>query len=163
MELNVAADIGRWTGAPGASTSLRRRLCRFALTWGVLLLAGCCGFDREWKRAAAQVPGTNELAGRWEGLWMSNHNGHNGRLRCLINDRNEARFHAKYRKIFSFGYTVPLDVQRSNDLFLFVGEADLGKLAGGVYHYAGTVTGTNFHSTYRRKYDHGYFRMNRVK
>lgn len=128
----------------------------------MLLIATGCSFNRDWKRAASQPHSANALAGRWEGFWMSNHNRHTGRLRCIINERHEARFRAKYWKVFSFGYTVPLTVQRSNEVFHLAGEADLGKLAGGVYRYAGTVSGTNFHSTYRSKYDHGYFKMARV-
>ena len=128
----------------------------------ILLTGCCCGFNREWKRAAVQPVDTNSLAGRWEGLWMSDRNGHNGKLRCLINTNGEARFHARYWKVLTFGYTLPLQVQRSNDVFRFVGEADLGKLAGGVYRCDGTASGTNFHSAYRSKYDHGYFKMGRV-
>ena len=73
-----------------------------------------------------------------------------------------ARFHAKFWKILSYGYTVPLQVHSSNRVFRFEGEANLGKLAGGVYHYAGTVAGTNWQSTYHSRYDHGTFRMNRI-
>lgn len=73
----------------------------------------------------------------------------------------DARYHAKYKKIFSFGYTVPLQVEKAAGVYNFKGEADLGKLAGGVYQYEGTASATNFTSTYRSKYDHGYFRMQR--
>ena len=134
--------------------------------FAAIMLAGCSSFHRDWKRAGLEPQGTNQVAGRWEGFWMSDHNGHNGKLRCLITQTGEhtynARYHAKYRKILGFGYTVPLKVQRSNEVYHFAGEADLGKLAGGVYRYNGTMAGTNFHSTYRSRYDYGYFRMNRV-
>jgi len=43
----------------------------------------------------------------------------------------------------------------------FQGDENLGWLAGGVYHYEGRVSPTNFHSTYRSKYDHGTFEMGR--
>jgi len=109
---------------------------------------------------------TNDVAGRWEGSWISEKNAHSGRLRCLITPAGDgvydARFHAKYWRILSFGYTAPLTVQRSNNIARFTGEADLGQLAGGVYKYAGAVTGTNFHSTYECAIDRGYFRMTRV-
>ena len=62
---------------------------------------------------------------------------------------------------FSFGYSVPLQVRRTNDTYQFLGEANLGWLAGGLYHYEGSATGTNFFSTYRCKYDHGTFQMGR--
>ena len=109
-----------------------------------------------------------DLAGRWEGTWRSDRNGHNDQLRAVIetgsNGVYSTRFHAKY-KIgifrFSFGYAVPLQVEGTNDTYRFQGESDLGWLAGGVYRYEGTATGTNFSSTYRSKYDHGKFEMRR--
>jgi len=131
-----------------------------------LLVAGCSSFNRDWKRAAVGPQMTNDVAGRWEGSWMSAKNGHNGRLRCLITPASEnvynARFRARFWKIFSFGYTAPLTVYRSNAVAHFTGEADLGKLAGGIYKYAGVIAGTNYYSTYESKYDYGHFRMGRV-
>jgi len=130
-----------------------------------LSLVGCSSFNRDWKRATLGPPPTDGLAGRWEGFWMSERNGHNGKLRCLITQSNsgpyQARFRAKYWKILAFGYTVPLTVERSNDTFRFEGEANLGRLGGGLYSYSGAVCGTNFHSTYRSKYDFGHFQMQR--
>ena len=132
----------------------------------LVLVAGCSSFNRDWKRAAIAPQMTNDVAGRWEGSWTSEKKGHHGGLRCLITPACDgvynARFRAKFWKIFSFGYTAPLTVQHSNAVTRFTGQADLGKLAGGVYNYAGAVTGTNFHSTYESAYDHGHFRMTRA-
>jgi hypothetical protein len=129
------------------------------------LLAGCSSFNREWKTALNQPIPTHGLAGPWEGHWISDSNGHNDRLRCVITeqspDKYTAKFHANYKKIFHFGYTVPLEVRQNGDNSEFSGEANLGKLAGGVYTYAGHATGTNFFSTYNSKYDHGKFEMSR--
>src|SRR5258708_4913571 len=106
----------------------------------VLATTGCSTFDRDWKTAAAMPAPVNDLAGRWQGTWVSEVNGHADKLRCLVSRLSEtnytARFHAKYQKIFSFGYTVNLAVKDSGGNFQFQGEANLGKLAGGVYHYA---------------------------
>ncbi len=129
------------------------------------LAAGCSTFNRDWQRAAAEPISTRDMEGPWQGTWMSDVNGHNDRLRCLISKKADqtyqARFHAKYRKVLSFGYTVVFDVQKTNDLFKFRSEADLGWLAGGRYYYEGQATLTNFFSTYRSKYDHGTFKMTR--
>ena len=73
----------------------------------------------------------------------------------------QARFHAKYRKILGFGYTVPLKVRTVAGVFNFQGEADLGWYAGGLYFYSGHVRGTNFSSTYRSEKDRGTFQMTR--
>lgn len=137
------------------------------LLLGVLALgAGCSRFHRDWRQAARTPAPVSGLDGRWEGVWISDVNGHNGRLRCLIAPErdgvHQARFHAKYRRILSFSYTVPLVARETNGTFHFEGEADLGRLAGGVYRYSGHADGTNFFSTYSSKHDHGVFRMVRL-
>ena len=133
----------------------------------LVLAAGCCGFDREWKRAGVEPKVAEGLAGRWQGAWVSEKNGHHGKLRCLVtpgtNNVYQARFHAKYWKIFSFGYEVPLEAQCGSGTCRFEGQADLGALAGGVYRYKGEVAGTNWQSSYTSRYDRGSFRMDRVR
>ena len=39
--------------------------------------------------------------------------------------------------------------------------ADLGKMAGAVYHYEGNPNSSDFESTYHSDYDHGTFNMTR--
>jgi len=74
----------------------------------------------------------------------------------------EARFKATYWKIFRVGYDVALLVERKPDgSFRLSGENDLGWWGGGVYHYEGDVSSTNFAATYRSRYDHGTFQMQR--
>src|SRR6185503_18132094 len=117
---------------------LSRGLITLALSW---LGCGCSTFNRDWNSMAAHTNPTNDIAGRWEGTWLSEVNGHTDKLRCLMarqaDGSYQARFHAKYRKIFSFAYTVPLQVEPAAGLFKFQGEADLGWYAGGLYHYYG--------------------------
>ena len=94
----------------------------WSLVWlsAVLAGAGCSSFNRDWKKAAENATRPTGLAGRWEGSWNSEVNGHNGRLRALITESSpgmySARFHAKYQKILSFGYTVPLKVKQTGNL-----------------------------------------------
>jgi hypothetical protein len=158
-----------WRSLPNWIYQRRRRLLvSFAGLAVALLGAGCSSFDRAWRNAGQNPPATNAITGRWDGVWRSEVNGHTDRLRCLVtwqtNDTYSARFHAKYKKglfRFSFGYAVPLQVERQGNSFRFQGEADLGWLAGGVYRYEGAATVTNFFSTYRSQYDHGVFQMAR--
>jgi len=135
------------------------------LLGAILLLTGCSGFRGDWKRAAAIPVPEGSIEGRWEGSWVSDENGHHGRLRCLLTidetGTYQARFHAKYKRILSFGYDVPLQVIHDGSVFRFTGEADLGKLAGGIYTYEGNASPTNFFSTYKCRYDHGTFQMTR--
>ena len=148
-----------------------RRMSRLVPTLGLvvvgLLLNGCSTFNRDWKAAAVTAAPEDDVQGRWLGTWLSEGNGHSGRLRCLLTrdatGRYQARFHAKYKKILGFGYTVPLTVETTNPAFRFRGEADLGWYAGGLYHYEGQASLTNFFSTYRCPADHGTFQMRRPR
>lgn len=131
----------------------------------IIFGTGCSSFERDWKRAVIEPAATGSLEGPWAGTWQSDVNGHQGILRCLVtrqtNGLYAARFHAKYRKVLTYSYTVPLTVQRQAGQFVFEGEENLGWLAGGRYDYRGHAGGTNFFSTYRCEYDHGTFRMTR--
>jgi hypothetical protein len=143
---------------------------RFLLAPALLfLLAGCSSFQGDWNKTLAAKTATTGLIGPWEGTWRSEVNGHNNVLQCIVSRSEEgvysARFHAKYKTplqvTVSFGYTVPLSVQLTNDLWHFSGSANLGWMAGGVYTYEGSASATNFTSTYNSKYDHGVFQMRR--
>jgi|KBSSwiStaDraftv2_1062776.scaffolds.fasta_scaffold336691_2 hypothetical protein len=139
-------------------------------TSGLLLFTGgCSSFNRAWKTAETERVESHSLAGRWEGTWRSTHNGHHDTLRGLFtlptNAVCEARFHARYSKwgmSLSFSYSVPLQLDGTNGSYRFQGQADLGWYAGGVYRYEGTVSGTNFFSTYESQYDKGEFHLQRA-
>lgn len=136
------------------------------LTGGLLCLAaGCSTFNHAWRKAEHQPTSPHSIEGRWEGRWLSDANGHKGRLRCLMSRQPDgdyaARFRASYLGFLRFGYTVRLKVETRDGVWHFRGEENLGKLAGGVYEYAGQASATNFHSTYRSRYDHGTFEMHR--
>jgi len=137
-----------------------------AAALALLCLTGCSTFNRDWKRAAKTPAPAGDLAGRWEGRWLSDANGHSGELRCLLTRVDEtncrARFRATYKRVLHFSYTVPLQVQPHFDGWEFSGQENLGKLAGGVYYYEGRANLTNFVSTYRCQYDHGTFELQRV-
>jgi len=131
-----------------------------------ILTTGCSSFQRGWKVATAASPPASDISGPWEGTWLSDVNGHHGRLRCLVTRLDgrhyRARYKATYRRILRFGYTVDMEIERtSGDRFQFRGKADLGWWGGGVYHYDGYATPTNFFSTYTSKFDHGKFQMKR--
>lgn len=128
-------------------------------------VSGCSSFQKDWRAAGKLQAPTDDINGRWTGIWKSDSNGHTDKLRCIISKNDEqhytARFHAKYKKILSFSYTVPLIATNQSGRREFKGHADLGKLAGGLYAYAGFATPTNFFSRYDSKYDHGQFEMSR--
>ena len=131
----------------------------------LLFLASGCTFNHDWKQATRQSSPAAGLEGPWEGSWKSDVDGHSGRLRSLIRKKTdalyEARFHANYRKILTFNYTVLLTTERTHGAFQFHGAANLGWYAGGVYKYEGHADATNFFSTYSSKYDRGTFELRR--
>jgi hypothetical protein len=126
--------------------------------------AGCSTFERDWRAA---FPATG-IEGRWEGRWSSDVTGHSGRLQGLVTRRAEggyeARFHAHYKILLplTFNSTVPLSVEPRGGVWKIQGDANLGWLFG-QYHYDGTVSPTNFFSTYSCSYDRGTFQMVRPK
>ena len=134
--------------------------------FAALIAIGCSSFNREWKKTAGQP--IQGIEGRWIGRWHSDHNQHNGVLRCLINKKEgnlyETRFHAKYKLsilTISYPYNMVMTINSSGDTYNFKGEANLGRLAGGVYRYDDIGTTNNLAINYRSPKDHGTFRLQR--
>jgi hypothetical protein len=138
--------------------------CCAVATVVALLLAGCStAFKREWKQAKAVTAPQQGILGRWEGTWHSEANGHHGDLRCVVTklweDEYRFAYHATFWKVFSANYAITQKVRRVGDGFTMTGDADLGKLYGGVFTYEGRATSINFFSAYRTASDHGVFEM----
>lgn len=137
-----------------------------ALTGLLVLMAGCSTFEADWRHAVLQAPAkSGSPEGVWQGTWLSHKNGHTGELRCIVTqkspDQFEYRFKATYWKLFRYSYIANLSTTCQEDRCLFKGEEDLGFLAGGIYHYDGGITATNFNATYSCKFDNGVFQMTR--
>lgn len=135
---------------------------------GSLALPGCSSFERDWELAASAAGGNAQgLEGRWQGTWKSTTTGHGGGLRALITRESDGlyatRYHATYGKALTFEYTVLMAAALEGASWKFIGNADLGPLAGGIYDYAGTVTGDTFQSTYKAAGDQGTFEMARAR
>jgi hypothetical protein len=131
----------------------------------LVLLCGCSSFNKEWKAAIKAPIPHNSIEGPWTGEWRSEKNGHHGALRCVVSKASDttyrAHYHAVYWKILRYSYVATLNGEKRNGAVHLRGEADLGKLAGGVYKYDGAATAAEFQSTYSSKYDHGKFEMRR--
>lgn len=140
------------------------------LLFACAALCGCSTFNYEWRQARTKPVPVDGIAGPWEGRWVSQANGHNDKLRALITpvgtNHYDVKFHAAYKKWITvhFSYTARMEVQsEAGGVVKFRGSEDLGPLAGGVYSYEGTASPTNYFSTFRSKYDHGTFEMQRPK
>lgn len=133
----------------------------------ILLGSGCACFNSHWNAAAKQTPPTDAITGAWDGQWLSDVNGHRGRLRCIIEPKTDnvysAWFKARFWKIFTYSYKITMQAKPIDGQYQFKSEQNLGWLAGGVYHYEGQASPTKFFSTYSNKYDHGTFQMSRPK
>jgi hypothetical protein len=120
-------------------------------------------FNRHWRQDDSHITAGNGVPHRWEGQWISEANGRHGALRCLLTQNSpteyNAKFYAVYAGVLRVAYSVPLRGQRIDTKVMLEGDADLGRLAGGVYHYAGEATDKAFRCTYQCKYDRGTFEM----
>ncbi len=173
------AEAGESVGmfAPSAMTPTVRRnrtspragLSTLLLTLVVLVTPGCGTllYDRAWSRFELTGKGGG-MEGRWEGEWRSDRNGHSGKLRCMMTPQDEdaylASFHSTFAWILFYRHETVFRMTAEEDgTLFFAGSEDLGKLAGGVYLYEGTVTGNVFAATYEAENgDHGVFEMRRV-
>lgn len=128
----------------------------------MLAAAGCSTFEADW--AAAADNAHDGLSGRWEGMWKSSVNGHEGRLRAIILPASEpgkytARYRAGWGCCFHFEIDIPMSAEPKDDAWLFHGEHDLG--AWGVFGYDGRASGGTFTADYDNKFDKGRFEMKR--
>ena len=126
-----------------------------------VLTTGCSSFERAWQNTPAESSG---IAGRWQGRWKSASSGDSGKLRAIITRQSvshyKARFHATYHSVLSAVYGVTLDVTQRGPRSEFRGAANLG--VWGRYETTGHATQTQFHATYRSKFDYGTFEMQRI-
>jgi hypothetical protein len=141
----------------------------------LVLMGGCSSFGRDWDAAlptaGSSASGSGLPTGCWEGFWHSDASGHQGSLRCIITRRDNSEFDARYYASYSwwiipftFEYTVPLTIVRDGDAWHSRGSAELSCwVAGGLYEYEGRSAGDEFIASYRSDFDHGVFRLKRVK
>src|SRR5262245_29939210 len=98
--------VQRLNSPPCSPAGFKLFLARMGAVLLFAMLCGCSSFNRDWDRAAKTIPPGDSIEGRWEGRWISETNGHNGKLRCLMTRESEtnyqARFRASYAGIFRF-------------------------------------------------------------
>jgi hypothetical protein len=156
-----------------------RRVGRPVLAALALVLAGCAGFEREWRRGLAVAPPATArptapqttagpVEGAWTGTWTSTGTGHSGRLRCVIagpvDDSGQAFFsyHATWG-IFSGAFPTRQPVRRAADGSVrSVGVWTLPRWAGGRYEYDLTLQGNRLTGTWKSALDSGAMEMTRA-
>lgn len=132
----------------------------------LLLLPGCVGFQEDWQAARKKhAPPHESIEGAWIGSWTSGHNGHDGKLRCIVTEteegKHEFRYWATWAKVISGGFTIECDTEQADAGTAFEGDMDLGKL-GGEFSHRGTGTPDKIEATWRsQRGDHGTFELER--
>jgi hypothetical protein len=126
------------------------------------LTANCRDFSDRWEGAHADA---NSVSGRWEGEWVSEKSGHSGPLRCVLTVVSPGSWHlafrASYSRVFRACYAADFSVVWESGRWTFMGDQDLGTLAGGRYEYNGTASLTELVCRYRSARDYGEFRLRR--
>lgn len=133
------------------------------LAW---FLVGCSGFQERWNRALAE-PQPGDFTGAWQGRWVSEKTGHEGKLKCVVEPSAEASgryaFHYWARWAFLSGaFSVEHPVRATGkSRWSFSGDSDLG-IFGGLYQHEGEATEDRFQSRYRAAHgDRGFMEMTR--
>ena len=133
-----------------------------------LICCSCSTFDKDWDAAAGlKAENPTDITGRWQGNWQSDASNHSGDLRCLVTRQGKSSYHARYAATYwnalHFEYEMNLTAERRGDWMHFEGQADLGPMAGGIYHYEGNANDSSYFATYKSLVDHGKFTMKRPR
>ena len=117
------------------------------------------------EQPVAEVQTAPDLSGTWSGTWASHHSSHNGKLRAQVTRVDAYHYRAEFRatffKVMCYKYTVVLNATPQGDHWILQGQKDLGRLAGGMYHYSAYANACHFSANYKSCKDHGVFDMTR--
>ena len=112
-----------------------------------------------------RVPGKRHGSKNTEMDWKSVPTGHNGRLKCIITEKNEDEYEfyywATWAKVLSGGFRTSCKVNKEGNLWKFNGTQNLGAL-GGKFSHEGKATNKEIKATYKAEHgDHGIFILTR--
>jgi len=99
------------------------------------------------------------LTGKWEGLWISDVNGHNGPIKAKFKEKDGTlyvRFRGRYAKVLPFFYRTKLIPVEQEDGIHYTVEKSLGK-RWGTFTLDATITQDGFVAFYHSQNDHGRF------
>ncbi len=126
---------------------------RLLLVTVAALLAACSTYHADFAQAvqAAPVP-PDSPSGPWKGRWVSQANGHEGPLWCVITPGPKGTCDFRYRagwahlQFGDYTHTCPVDTEADDSLKI----TSAMKLPGewGTYTINGTITATKFDATY---------------
>ncbi len=137
-----------------------------ALALSALSLVSCASPRYEWAwHQAQQHPGALP-AGAYEGTWNSAHNGHSGKLRCIVSPAADGfRFYyrATWATVLQGSFSLNGTAQQTApQVWKVQGEKDLGAALGGTFTHQATLTAHTLEASYDAKFDHGLMHLHRV-
>lgn len=131
------------------------------------LLSSCAGprFNKQWEAALAKPSETSgTITGPWEGSWLSEKNGHTGKLRAIVNETGEDTYHFLYWATWGPGirgtFQIDCEGEETNGVTQVRGEKKLGPF--GTYNHEAEITPSEFEATFSSKKENlGTFEMSR--
>jgi len=124
---------------------------------------GARRFDLEWRRF--QPRSSQGIQGCWTGKWKSFETRKDVPVKCILTriapGTYLGSFSTKYLDFFNLSYEVQFRVTEFQKHFQLEGTADLGRFAGGVYHFKGVGTPAALAWEYRSPKDEGEMRLGR--
>jgi len=138
----------------------------------ICLLASCAGprFNSAWQKAGEEYRAgkTSPVTGPWEGSWLSDSNGHKGKLRCVItpaagkaeSNRYLFRYWATWAGPLQGGFKAEFEVEKMGSQYHIQGQENLGIF--GSFRHEGVIQGKHFEANYRSSSgDYGTFNLRR--
>lgn len=131
------------------------------------LLSSCAGprFNKQWEAALAeQSDSPASITGPWEGTWLSEKNGHTGKLRAIVDETGEDTYNFLYWATWGPGirgtFQIDCEGEETNGVTKVRGEKKLGPF--GVYGHDAEITPKDFDATFSSEKENlGTFEMSR--
>jgi hypothetical protein len=143
---------------------MMKRLLLPLLFLGTLFHSGCLTYHTSWKKPEPRKD--DHIVGRWQGTWISEHNGHNGKLRAVSTHKEgnvyRFQFGATFMLLLTASYDVNFTILPEDNFDALSGEAELPGYMGGLYTYEGKIENGKFTANYKSKLDHGTFEMTKI-
>jgi hypothetical protein len=147
-----------------------KRIAHTALLLATMALASCSspGYKREWNAALQTATASTERPiGCWQGTWVSEVNGHSGKLRCVVTPASAGyrfNYQATWAKFFTGEFSIICPATKTGSTkWKVMGSKDLGASMGGTFTHAATITEDQIDAVYNSKIDHGTMKLKRVR